>query len=115
MLGLGDLNLRERLAPDVPTWVTEWACAVVCAALSGLLRALISLVVVAPPYVFLYPLVLLATLLAGWRSGAYSLTMILLGVWYLVLHPAQFGPLTPGEGVALVLNALSGLAVIAVA
>ena len=69
MLGLGDLNLRERLAPDVPTWVTEWVCAGVCAALSGLLRALISLVVVAPPYVFLYPLVLLATLLAGGALG----------------------------------------------
>ena len=115
MLGLGDLNLRERLAPDVPTWVTEWVCACVCAALAGVLRALISLVVVAPPYVFLYPLVLLATLLAGWRSGIYSLTIILLGIWYVVLFPARFGPLTAGESVALVLNALSGVAVIAVA
>ena len=115
MLGLGDLNLRERLAPDVPTWVTEWVCACACAALAGVLRALISLVVVAPPYVFLYPLVLLATLLAGWRSGIYSLTIILLGIWYVVLFPARFGPLTAGESVALVLNALSGVAVIAVA
>lgn len=115
MLGLGDLNLRERLAPDVPAWATEWICAIACAALAGLLRALIALATPAPPYVFLFPMVLLATLLAGWRSGIYCLTLILLGIWYAVLVPVRFGPLSSGEEVALVLNALSGLAVIAVA
>ncbi|WP_312166889.1 sensor histidine kinase [Phenylobacterium sp.] len=116
MLGLGDLNLRERLAPDVPAWVTEWVCAGACAALAGLLRVIVDLLVpTPPPYVFLYPLVLLATLLAGWRAGIYSLTIILLGVWYIVLFPARFGPLGAAEGVALLLNAISGLAVIAVA
>jgi two-component sensor histidine kinase len=116
MLGLGDLNLRERLAPDVPAWVTEWVCASACAALAGLLRVIVDLLIPAPPpYIFLYPFVLLATLLAGWRAGVYSLTIILLGVWYIVLFPARFGPLSAGEGAALVLNALSGLTVVAVA
>lgn len=116
MLGLGDLNLRERLAPDVPAWVTEWVCAGTCAALAGLLRVIVDLLFPAPPpYVFLYPFVLLATLLAGWRSGVYCLTVILLGVWYIVLFPAHFGPLGPGQGAALLLNAFSGLAVVAVA
>lgn len=62
MLGLGDLNLRERLAPDVPAWVTEWVCAGACAALAGLLRLIVDILVPAPPpYVFLFPFVLLAT------------------------------------------------------
>ena len=116
MLGLGDLNLRERLAPNVPTWVTEWVCAGICGALAGLLRMLVDLVVIhAPPYLFLYPFALLATLLAGWRSGVICLAIIVLGIWYMVLNPARLGPLSASDGAALLLNALSGLSVIAVA
>jgi two-component sensor histidine kinase len=116
MLGLGDLNLRERLAPDVPTWVTEWLCAIACATLAGVLRFVVDLVVpLAPPYLFLFPLVLLATLLAGWRAGLIALVLIVLGVWYLVLPPTGFAPLEAGDSAALLLNALSGLTVLAVA
>lgn len=116
MRGLDDLDLRERLAPNVPTWVTEWVCASIFVALAGLLRLMVDLVVQAPaPFVFLFPAVLLATLLAGWRAGAIALTLLLLGVWYMVLSPARFGPLEPGEGASLLLNGLSGMLVVAVA
>lgn len=116
MLALGDLNLRERLAPNVPTWVTEWVCAGVCAALTGLMRIGVDLVIEhAPPYLFLYPFTLLATLLAGWRSGLICLSVIVLGVWRLVLSPQGLAPLSTADSAALILNALSGLTVIAVA
>lgn len=116
MLGLGDLNLRKRLAPQVPAWVTEWVCAGLCASLSGLLRLGVDLLVpAAPPHLFLFPFVLLATLLAGWRSGVIALTIIMLGIWYMVLFPARFGPLDATEGATLLLNGLSGLAVVGVA
>lgn len=116
MLGLGDLNLRARLAPGTPTWVTEWVCASACAALAGLLRLGLEMLLPAPPpYVFLFPFVLLATLLAGWRSGLVALVLILLGVWYMVLFHARFGPLDSSEGGALLLNAISGAAVVGVA
>ena len=116
MLGLGDLNLRKRLAPGVPTWVTEWVCAGLCASVSGLLRLGVDLIVPgAPPYLFLFPFVLLATLLAGWRSGTIALAIIMLGIWYMVLFPARFGPLDAIEGATLLLNGLSGLTVVAVA
>ena len=116
MQGLGDLNLRARLAPDVPTWVTEWVCAGVCVALAGLLRLVVDLLVpTTAPFVFLFPAVLLATLAAGWRSGVIALTLLLLGVWYMVLSPARLAPLDPSDGASLVLNGLSGLMVVAVA
>lgn len=116
MQGLGDLNLRQRLAPDVPTWVTEWVCAALCVAVAGLLRLIVDLLTPAPaPFLFLFPAVLLATLLASWRSGLITLAMLLLGIWYMVLSPARFGPLESGEGASLVLNALSALMVITVA
>lgn len=116
MAKLGDLNLRRRLAPGVPTWVTEVVFAAVCAASAGLLRAATDLIVPgAPPYMFLSPFVLLATLLAGWRSGVTALAILLLGVWYMVLSPASFSALPPQDAAALVLNGLSGLAVVAVA
>lgn len=116
MLGLGDLNLRKRLQPDVPPWVTEWVCGGLCAAVSGLLRLIVDLLIPgAPPYLFFFPLVLLATLLAGWRSGLIALTIMMLGVWYMVLSPARFGPLDGIEIATLLLNGLSGMVVILVA
>ncbi len=116
MLGLGDLNLRKRLQPDVPPWVTEWICAGLCAAVSGLLRLIVDLLIPGtPPYLFFFPLVLLATLLAGWRSGLIALTIMMLGVWYMVLSPSRFGPLDGIEIATLLLNGLSGMVVIAVA
>lgn len=116
MLGLGDLNLRRRLAPDVPTWVTEWVCASLCAAVSGLLRLIVDLLVPGtPPYLFFFPFVLLATLVAGWRAGLIALAIMMLGVWYMILSPARFGRLDRIEIATLVLNGLSGLAVVTVA
>ncbi|HEY9234093.1 MULTISPECIES: sensor histidine kinase [Phenylobacterium] len=116
MLRLGNLNLRSRLAPDVPTWVTEWVCAGLCASFSGLLRLCVDLLAPGtPPYLFFFPFVLLATLLAGWRSGVIALTIMMLGVWYMILSPARFGPLDSVEATTLILNGLSGLAVVAVA
>lgn len=116
MTGMGDLDLRERLAPAAPAWVIEGVCAVVCVAVAGLLRLIVDLLVPVPaPFVFLFPAVLLATLLAGWRAGAVALGMLLIGIWYMVLSPAHLDPLNPGEGASLVLNGLSGALVIAVA
>lgn len=117
MRGMGDLNLPERLAPVLPRWATEIIVAGFCALLAGLLRLAVD--VFAPlnaPFVFVFPAALLATLLAGWRSGLMSLAVLLLGAWYMVLSPGPgFGPLSADHATALGLYGLSALLVVALA
>lgn len=117
MRGMGELNLPERLAPVLPRWVTEIGCAAISAAAAGVLRLTVD--AFAPlnaPFVFVFPAALLATLLAGWRSGLLALTVLILGAWYMVLSPGPgFGPLSPEDASALILYGLSALLVIALA
>lgn len=68
------------------------------------------------PFALLYPAVLLATLIAGWMSGALLMTMGGLLVWYIVLEPTRsFVLKTPAEAVSLVLYFVSASAIIAFA
>lgn len=116
MRGLGDLNLPDRLTGVAPRWVIEVACAGICLAGATVLRLAVELFTSQiAPFVFVGPAVLAATLLAGWRSGLGVLAVALIGVWYLVLPPERFGPLSVDDGAALVLNAFSALLMIGLA
>jgi two-component sensor histidine kinase len=117
MRGMGEIDLPARLAPAVPNWATVVACATASVALAACLRLAVDLVVPhSAPFVFVYPSALLATLLAGWRSGLLALAFLELGVWYLVFQPAPgFNRLETDDAAALILNGLSGLLVVALA
>jgi two-component sensor histidine kinase len=78
----------ERLQAVAPRWLIEVAVALICVALSGLFRVLVDLVAPgALAFGLVYPIVLLATLIAGWRSGALTLLIAGVGAWYFVMPP----------------------------
>jgi two-component sensor histidine kinase len=107
----------RTLGLAAPRWVQEIACAILAAGLAGALRLVVDLFAPqAAPFVFVFPAALLATLLAGWRSGLLALVILVLGAWYLTLSPNRaFAPLTDMQAAAVVLHALAGLLVIALA
>ena len=85
------IDLRRRLRGIGPAWMVEPAVALGCVALTAVSRVAIDMI--APGALALgmiYPCCLLATLLAGWRSGV--LTLLIAGVlsWYFVLNPGHF-------------------------
>jgi PAS domain S-box-containing protein len=68
------------------------------------------------PFALLFPAILLATILAGWMSGALLMTMGGLLVWYIVLEPSHsFALRGPGEAVSLALYFVSASAIVAFA
>lgn len=82
---LGELDVRERLAP-LPPWLSQVAFAIFCLGLEVLLRLAINLV--APgsaPFAVIYPGIVAATLFAGWQSGLVVLIISELAAWYFVL------------------------------
>src|SRR3990167_6531341 len=116
MRGLGDLNLPDRLSGLAPRWIVEVVCAGVCVAAAGVLRLVVELFTPQiAPFVFVFPAVMAATFLAGWRAGLGALAVLLLGVWYMLLPPERFGPLSLDDGASLVLHAFSALLVIGLA
>jgi len=79
---------KRRAEAISPGWVIELAVTLMCIGLSGLLRVLLD--VLAPgalPFGLVYPVALLATLLAGWRAGLATLLTAGLAAWYFVLPP----------------------------
>ncbi|WP_309644597.1 sensor histidine kinase [Phenylobacterium sp.] len=116
MRGPGDLNLSDRLSGLAPRWIVEVASAAACVAGAGVLRLTVELFTAQiAPFVFVAPAVLAATLLAGWRAGLGALSVLLIAVWYSILPPARFGPLSADDGAAMVLSAFSALLVIGLA
>jgi two-component sensor histidine kinase len=78
----------ERLRTVAPRWVVEGVVALCCVALSALLRVILDQFSPgALAFGLIYPIALLATLVAGWRSGALTLIMAGLGAWYFVMPP----------------------------
>jgi two-component sensor histidine kinase len=85
---LSQIDLPRRLAPVMPLWAAELATALVCLAAGGLLRVVID--TLAPgvaPFVLLFPMVLIATLVGGWRTGGLTLTLAQLWAWYYLIPP----------------------------
>jgi two-component sensor histidine kinase len=83
------IDLPRRLSARVPRLVTELAAGVVITAALVLARTLLAPVLEGGiPFAFTFLAVVLATLVAGWRSGLLSLVLGELLVWYFVL-PAR--------------------------
>ena len=85
LVGGGDI---DRLRTIAPRWVVEVVVALCCVALSAVCRVLLNLISPgALPFGLIYPIVLLATLIAGWRSGVLTLLVAGVGAWYFVMPP----------------------------
>src|SRR5690349_9187837 len=113
---LGRFDIPTRLAPAVPSWLSQIGCAVLSVAVIVLLRRLIDAVLPGiAPFALLYPGVLLATALAGWGSGLLTLALAELLIRRFLLTPSGFDLARPADAGTLVLNTLSGVLVIAVA
>jgi two-component sensor histidine kinase len=109
--------MRARLATIAWRLAIEALVAAACFTLTAVARlAIEALLPMAAPFALAFPAILLATVLAGWRSGVMALALIELGVWYAVIPPRfEFGPLSPEDAGNLVMNGLSGLLVVMVA
>lgn len=102
-------NLPQRLARLWPRWVTEILVAVT---ITGVFSAL--KIFATPwlgeliPFALAYLAMVLSGLVGGWRSGALSLVMGVLLIWYFVV-PAQgsFAIDSPTWAAALVVSTLS--------
>ena len=78
----------DRLRAVAPLWAVEGVVAFTCVGLSLLFRVLLDLISPgALAFGLVYPTVLLATLVAGWRSGVLTLLIAGVGSWYFVMPP----------------------------
>ncbi len=114
---LSKIDLPRRMAEVAPRPVIRIAVALTLLSLTSLIRlAIDSLVPGVTPFALIYPAVLLATLLAGWMSGAGVMAAGGLLIWYVVLTPTRsFALGSPAEAVSLVLYFVSASAIIAFA
>jgi hypothetical protein len=116
MDGPGQFDIPSRLAPAIPAWLTQIACAIASVAIIVFLRrAIDAFLPGVAPFVLIYPAVLLATAFAGWRSGLLTLFLAEILIWRFLLTPDGVNMLRPADAGALILNTLSGLLVIGVA
>jgi two-component sensor histidine kinase len=111
------LDIPARFSGVAPAWLLRIACAILGVGVAVVLRALVD--VVAPgvaPYAFVYPAVLIATLLGGWQAGAGTMALGLPAAWLFVVPRATLsGGQMHYQLAAILLNALTAAAVIAVA
>ena len=87
MRRLVTVDLRRRLKALGPDWLVAAGVALGCLALSGMVRGAIDLI--APgafAFGMIYPICLLATLLAGWRAGLITLVVAGMMAWYFVFN-----------------------------
>jgi len=84
------IDLPRRLSPGLPAPATELLVGLLIPLLfSGLRGAIPALPSEVATYAFSFPAVVLATLLAGWRSGAVAVATAQLLVWYFLLPPVR--------------------------
>ena len=82
--------MMGRLQGVLPRLVVEVTVVLVCLSVVVMARGLIDVLVPGVvPFALLYPAVLLATLLAGWRAGTAVMLMGGAAAWYAVLPPSQ--------------------------
>lgn len=114
---IGDFGTQDRPAAPGLRLVQEILVGFGCAGLAAVTRVAVDQFVPAtPPFAFALPMVLLATALAGWRSGALTLAVAVLGVWFAVLPPRfAFQPLDGEQATMLLVNGFSGLLIVGLA
>jgi PAS domain S-box-containing protein len=114
---LSSIDLARRLDAVAPRPLTRFAVALALLAAVGVVRMAIDAVLPGvAPFALLYPAVLLATVAAGWMSGAAVMVAGGLLVWFAVLEPTRsFELRTPADAISLILYFVSANAIIAVA
>lgn len=113
---LAKFDLSRRLADVAPVWVIKSACALLGVSLAVILRLAVDAVAPgAAPFALIYPAALLATVTGGWEAGLATLFIAeVLAVFFLgrIVGVSVF---TRVDFASMVLVALSGSAVVAVA
>jgi two-component sensor histidine kinase len=111
---LGEFDIRERLAPLSPPWLTQIGFALFCIGVEVIVRFAINQVFPgAAPFALVYPAVLAATLFAGWQCGLIVLVISELLAWYFVIPVVgSFTLVSAADGPRLIVIFLSGLIVI---
>jgi two-component sensor histidine kinase len=115
MRRLSEIDL-PAMAPGVPAWVVDIATALVCVGIMVIVRlALDTTAPGAAPFALLFPFALTATLFSGWRAGALVFFGGQIAAWYYVLPPAGFALHTPQQATSIILVAVAGALMLAVA
>jgi two-component sensor histidine kinase len=105
---LSEFDIPKLLAGVAPRWVAELSAALVFVAAASVLRIGIDLVVPGVvPFILLFPAILCATLLAGWRAGAETIALGSAAVWRFLLTPDDAGETLPAV-VSVLLFYVSG-------
>jgi len=114
---LGEFDIRDRIAPIAPAWVTQIAFAMFCLGLTVILRFIINQFAPgAAPFALIHPAALAGTLFAGWQCGVLVLVLGQVLAWYFVVPvTGSFDLLTPHDGPRMAVNALTGLGIILLA
>ena len=114
---LRKIELTGRLGEATPPLLTRVLVTLVLLGIVMAVRRGVDMV--APglaPFAILYPAVLVATLLAGWTSGAALSAIGGVVVWRVVMRHAEgFGPGFQGDIISLALYLLSAAAIVVVA
>lgn len=90
MQPLVTVSLRRRMRALGPAWMVDIGVALGFVAISLIVRTLVD--AVSPGALALgiiYPICLLATLVAGWRAGLLTLALAGVFAWYFVLTPVH--------------------------
>ena len=116
MLGLGEADVRDRLAP-LPVWLGQALFGTACAAAIMGERFLVDRV--APgigPFSIMYPALMISTLFGRWQSGVLTAAIVILFVWYAVLPPTNsFAFSREGDAARTIVNTITSFIIIALA
>ena len=109
-------RLPERWAKSVPPVAVEVGVALAITGLMVVARiAMIPLASDQAPFAPIFVAAILATVLAGWRSGLLSILLGQLLIWFYVLEPTRsFEINDPARGYALLISTLSQVAIVMV-
>lgn len=109
-------RLPERLADRLPPPLIELAVGIAVAGLFVMLRiVLIPIAGDRAPYAFVFVSVVIASVVAGWRSGIVAMLVGQLMTWYLLVDPHLNLPPTPNDRIGgLVIATLAQLIVLVI-
>lgn len=109
-------RLPERLADRLPPQLVELAAGIAVAGLFVLFRVLlIPIAGDRAPYGFVFVSIVIASVVAGWRSGIVALVVGQLMTWYLLVDPHLDLPSTPSDRIGgLVIATVAQLVVLVV-
>lgn len=114
---LGEFDIVARLSPFLPRWATELAVAMFAIGAAMLARLMLDLL--APggaPFVLVYPAAMLAALLAGWKPGLLTAT-VLVGFIKFYSYPVigSFLPVDSAGAFTLVAISIGALLIVGIA